>query len=537
MASRTCSTWPARPTAARSACWPTRRRRPIARRWRVARGRRGAGRAHQHERVRLLRRGHQPAPRHAGQRRHRGARRHAAHPRRLDLRRRGFGGRRRRLGGAGLRHRRLDPHPGRAAGLVGFKSTARLVPTDGAIPLSTTLDTVCAITTNGARCGLRARSAGGAASRAAPAPLAALRLGVPTTLMLDGWSRPWPRRSSARARHALRDAGARIERSRCRSSAELAALNAAGGFSAAESWAWHRSAAGDQGRPVRPRVAVRIRRGEDERGRLHRAHLGAARLDRAHRSGGIAGFDAMLSPTVPSSPAIALLVASDEAFFATNARCCANQRGQLPRRLRALAALPRRGRTAGRPDGVGLRCDDDRVLDASLAIETALAPARRSQENAWLHAHRRHRRRHRRRHHRHELAAAGHEVTVFERRGASPRDQLRQCRRGGARATSRPGAPGMPWKVLRHVHRRRAGAPAAPPSTWPCSAGCGAGAARLPHRGWQANRHARMQRLAVFSQPPAARADQALQLEYEHARGCLVLLRSESDLGAQARLG
>ena len=36
--------------------------------------------------------------------------------------------------------------PAALNGIVGFKSTARLVPTGGAIPLSTTLDTVCALT-------------------------------------------------------------------------------------------------------------------------------------------------------------------------------------------------------------------------------------------------------------------------------------------------------------------------------------------------------------------------------------------------------
>ncbi|HMC16207.1 MAG TPA: amidase family protein, partial [Albitalea sp.] len=36
--------------------------------------------------------------------------------------------------------------PAALQGLVGFKNTARLTPTDGAVPLSTTLDTACAIT-------------------------------------------------------------------------------------------------------------------------------------------------------------------------------------------------------------------------------------------------------------------------------------------------------------------------------------------------------------------------------------------------------
>src|SRR5690606_14600682 len=36
--------------------------------------------------------------------------------------------------------------PAALNGIVGFKNTARLVPTDGAVPLSTTLDTACAMT-------------------------------------------------------------------------------------------------------------------------------------------------------------------------------------------------------------------------------------------------------------------------------------------------------------------------------------------------------------------------------------------------------
>ena len=36
--------------------------------------------------------------------------------------------------------------PAALNGIVGFKNTARLVPTVGAVPLSTTLDTACAMT-------------------------------------------------------------------------------------------------------------------------------------------------------------------------------------------------------------------------------------------------------------------------------------------------------------------------------------------------------------------------------------------------------
>ena len=63
----------------------------------------------------------------------------------------------------------------RCNGIVGFKSTARLVPTDGALPLSTTLDTVCAMTRSVRDAVAAARGAGRrAASRRSAAPLSAL---------------------------------------------------------------------------------------------------------------------------------------------------------------------------------------------------------------------------------------------------------------------------------------------------------------------------------------------------------------------------
>jgi hypothetical protein len=55
------------------------------------------------------------------------------------------------------------------------------------------------------------------------------------------------------------------------------------------------------------------------------------------------GFDAMLSPTVPIvAPAIAPLVASDEAFFAANGRCSQHLDGQPARWLRTVVAVPTR---------------------------------------------------------------------------------------------------------------------------------------------------------------------------------------------------
>jgi D-amino-acid dehydrogenase len=135
-----------------------------------------------------------------------------------------------------------------------------------------------------------------------------------------------------------------------------------------------------------------------------------------------------------------------------------------------------------------------------------------------------------------ELVAAGHEVTVFERRGSVASET--SFANAGVVA---PGyvtpwaAPGMPWKVMRHLLGRHAPVRLHGLGAW----------AQLPWiwRWWRACRpaiyatnRAAMQRLARFSQERLNELTQALQLDYEQRRGYLVLLRGEREL-AMARGG
>ena len=264
--------------------------------------------------------------------------------------------------------------PAALHGLVGFKNTARRVPTEGAIPLSTTLDTVCAIT----------RSVRDAvvlhevlSQRSVPLtgrPLTTLRFGVPTTLMLDAVEAPVAR-AFERALAVLRAAGARVEEMPLPPLAELAALNAAGGFTAAESWAWHRRRLATDGERYDPRVAMRMRRGEKMSAADYVELMWARRDWIARTEATIAGFDALLSPTVPMlPPPIAPLVESDEAFFAANGLLLRN-----PSAVNFLdgcaLSLPCH---AGDEMPVGLMLwhgamHDDALLDAALAVEAALA--------------------------------------------------------------------------------------------------------------------------------------------------------------------
>lgn len=266
--------------------------------------------------------------------------------------------------------------PAALQGLVGFKNTTRLVPTDGAIPLSTTLDTVCAITRSVRDAVVLHEVL--AQRRVAPAgkPLAAMRFGVPTTLMLDALE-PSVAAAFTRSLRALRDAGATVEEIALPTLSELAGLNAAGGFPAAESWAWHRRRLAVRGDRYDPRVAMRIRRGE-KMSAADYVELTWARRDWIARTeAAIAPFDAMLSPTVPIvAPAIAPLVAGDEAFFATNAMLLRN-----PSAINFLdgcaLSLPCH-RDGEMPVGLmvwGAALRDDAVLGASLAVEAAIDAA------------------------------------------------------------------------------------------------------------------------------------------------------------------
>ncbi len=264
--------------------------------------------------------------------------------------------------------------PAALQGVVGFKSTARLVPTDGAVPLSTTLDTVSAMT-HSVRDAISVHEIL-AERRVALAgkPLGALKLAVPRTTMIDGLDATVAR-AFERALATLASAGARVETIDLPLLEELAAINASGGFAAAESWTWHRRLLADHGADYDPRVALRIRRGETMSAADY-IELVAARRDWiARMEAALAPYDAMLSPTVPVvAPALAPLVADDTAFFATNGQLLRNPavvnfldgcalslpchvRGELPVGLMLWAAS----------------LHDDALLDAGLAVESALA--------------------------------------------------------------------------------------------------------------------------------------------------------------------
>ncbi len=264
--------------------------------------------------------------------------------------------------------------PAALQGLVGFKNTARLTPTDGAVPLSTTLDTACAITLSVRDAVLLHEVL--AQRRVVPSgrPLNRLRFGVPTSLLLDTLDSTVSR-AFGRTLAALRDAGAQVVEVAMPALLDLAAINASGGFAAAESWALHRSRLATEAARYDPRVALRIRRGEGMSAADYVDLLNARREWIARMQMQAAGFDALLSPTVPIvAPRVDALRLDDSAFFATNGLLLRNP--SVVNMLDGCALSLPCQMIDEMPVGLmvwSTALRDDAVLDASLAIESTLA--------------------------------------------------------------------------------------------------------------------------------------------------------------------
>jgi amidase/aspartyl-tRNA(Asn)/glutamyl-tRNA(Gln) amidotransferase subunit A len=267
--------------------------------------------------------------------------------------------------------------PAALQGIVGFKSTARLVPTAGAVPLSTTLDTVSAMTRSVRDAVVVHDVLAERKVHLERRPLDALRFAVPQTLVLDGLDATVAR-AFERSLATLSAAGARIATVALDALAEVPAINATGGFAAAEAWAFHRRWIAERESDYDPRVALRIRRGASMSAADY-IDLVAARRDWiARMEAALHGVDALLTPTVPIvAPPLAPLLADDGAFFAANALVLRNP--SIVNFLDGCALSVPCHDEAELPVGLTVWNSggrDGAVLEAGLAIEAALAARR-----------------------------------------------------------------------------------------------------------------------------------------------------------------
>jgi aspartyl-tRNA(Asn)/glutamyl-tRNA(Gln) amidotransferase subunit A len=210
-------------------------------------------------------------------------------------------------------------------GIVGFKPTQRRVPLDGGVPLSFTLDSFGPLARSVSCCAiLDAVLADEPVVPLRPRPIKGMRLAVPTTIVLDDLDDAVAQTFN-RALETLSRQGALIERIEVPEFLDIGVMNTKGGFSAAESYAWHRFLITSKGDVYDPRVAVRILRGEGMSAADYVDLLGARRSMIARIEARVAPYDALVMPTTANTPPrIADLVADDKAFTTQNLRALRN---------------------------------------------------------------------------------------------------------------------------------------------------------------------------------------------------------------------
>jgi aspartyl-tRNA(Asn)/glutamyl-tRNA(Gln) amidotransferase subunit A len=214
--------------------------------------------------------------------------------------------------------------PAALCGLVGFKPSRQRVPTEGAFPLSKTLDSIGPIARSVADCAKAdAIMAGEEFVPLEPIALAGLRFGIAQGVPLGGLDEiVSPAFAAAIGR--LDDAGVRISRKTLSPLDDMVAINERGGVVPPEACALHRDRLRRRAADVDPNVRIRIERGcavteadyaEILRERARLVSVMDARL---------ATLDALVMPTCAIVAPLLAEVADAKAFAARNAAVLRN---------------------------------------------------------------------------------------------------------------------------------------------------------------------------------------------------------------------
>jgi aspartyl-tRNA(Asn)/glutamyl-tRNA(Gln) amidotransferase subunit A len=214
--------------------------------------------------------------------------------------------------------------PAALCGTVGLKPTQMRIPRDGATPLSSTLDSIGPLANSVACCAIADAVMAGEPARVPPgAETTGLRLGVPKAVMLDDLD-PDVAAAFARTLSLLSRAGARVVDLALTELLDYEGINAKGGFSPPEAYAWHAPLIARRGADYDQRVRQRIERGRNMSAAeyvtlCHQRLDLIARVDRR-----TAELDALIMPTVPLvAPPIAAFD-KDEVFWRVNSRILRN---------------------------------------------------------------------------------------------------------------------------------------------------------------------------------------------------------------------
>jgi len=267
--------------------------------------------------------------------------------------------------------------PAALCGLAGFKPTARRVPAEGCLPLSTSLDSIGPLAPTVACCALiDAVLAGEEPVVPGAIPAAGLRLGVAQRYVLDDLE-PAVAAAYQAALTRLSQAGVRLVDLPLGELEDIGAINATGGIAVAEAHAWHRDLIARHRPRYDQRVARRILGGAGIASADYIAALAMRRALQARVAAAVEGLDAWICPTVPMvAPALAPLEADDALYTRTNALMLRNP--TAVNLLDGCALTLPVHRPGDAPVGlslVGGTGGDRRLLAIGLGIEAALVQA------------------------------------------------------------------------------------------------------------------------------------------------------------------
>lgn len=214
--------------------------------------------------------------------------------------------------------------PGALCGIVGYKPSRQRIPTEGAFPLSYSIDSIGPIARSVEACAKAdAVMAGENFTPIEPAPLAGLRIGVVQGSALENLDETVTKRfSDALAR--LRQANARMSEEKLAQLDGMAQVNSKGGVQPAEAFAVHRDLLSRRADAIDPNVRVRLERARTisaadyidmvrERQRLIRS-----------MDGRLADIDVLAWPTTPMVAPTMQEVAAPDEFARKNAMLLRN---------------------------------------------------------------------------------------------------------------------------------------------------------------------------------------------------------------------
>jgi aspartyl-tRNA(Asn)/glutamyl-tRNA(Gln) amidotransferase subunit A len=258
--------------------------------------------------------------------------------------------------------------------VVGFKPTQRRVPRDGAVPLSTSLDSVGPLAPSCACCALvDAVMAGEAPAPLAELPLRGLRLVLPQNVLTEGLDATVGR-AFGRALTRIAREGASITDGALPELGLLGEVANSGGIAAPEAFAWHRKRIETRRDMYDPRVLSRLLAAEAVTAADYIEAIAARAAAIAAFDQATAPFDALICPTVPVVPPRFDEVARDRDYYMINQLVLRN--AYVFNLLdRCALSLPCTG-PGELPVGlmlVGPTGGDRRLLEIGAAIERALA--------------------------------------------------------------------------------------------------------------------------------------------------------------------